>query len=165
MMRFIIIIFLIAVFGFACVKPKTKNPVPVIEFTELGHAQKSEFTNKDTAVLTISYEDGDGDLLLDNVAEGPNIIFTPYFYNSTTNKFEIAVNPVIPTDTIRILASITQPDNGYYKGKSIKGNIYIPMSEFRPSDSYKIVKFTGFAIDVKKHQSNIVTSPVYTLNF
>jgi hypothetical protein len=163
-MRLIVIIFLANLIGFSCVKPKTKNIVPSIEFKNLLHAQKSEYTGQDTAVLVLGYEDGDGDLFVDLVSQGPNLIFTPFFFNTAKGSFDIEKDPVT-LDTFRITSSIKQPDDGYYKGKSIKGEIYIPLREFRLNDQAKIIKFTGFMIDTKGHKSNLVTSPVYTLNF
>jgi hypothetical protein len=163
-MRFILLIFLVTLIGFSCAKPKTKNIVPAIEYKDLQHAQKSEFTGQDTAVLVLSYEDGDGDLFVDLVTQGPNLIFTPYFFNSAKGRFDIEKDP-ITADTFRITSTIKQPDDGYYKGKSIKGEIYIPLREYRLNDQAKIIKFTGFMIDLKGHRSNTVSSPVYTLNF
>jgi len=163
-MRFIVIILLVFVVGFSCVKPKTKNPIPAIEFQDVYYLKKSEFTNKDTAVLKISYEDGDGNLFVDNTSDGSNIIFTPYIFDALTNKFVGQIHP-ITRDTLRISNTIKQPDNGYYKGKSIKGDIYMPMSEYRLNDNIKMIMFTGFVIDMKNNKSNVVSSPVYTLNY
>ena len=163
-MRFIPIIFLMSLLGFACVKPKTKNPVPAITYEDLAYRQKSPFTGQDTAVLVLGYEDGDGDIFVDNISQGPNVIFIPFFYNTTTGKFDITKDP-ITQDTFRITNTIKQPDNSYYKGKSIKGSIYIPLREYRSNDQQKIIKFTGFVTDVKGHKSNVVASPVYTLNY
>lgn len=167
-MRFLLIIFSVLMIGFACVKPQTKNPVPVIAFKELANLKKvptgSQGGMRDTAVLVISYEDGDGDLFLDNAAQGPNFIFTPYFYNEVTNRFQGIFNTET-ADTHVIASFIMQPDKGYYKGKSIKGEIFIPLTEYRPNDDAKIIKIKGFAIDVKGNKSNIISSPAYTLNY
>lgn len=163
-MRFVLIIFSVALLSFACVKRQSKNPIPVIEYRELASAGKVAGTQRDTALLVLGYEDGDGDLFLDYTAQGPNVVFIDWHYDAALGKFEIDIDP-ITQDTHRITASIKQPDDGYYKGKSIKGEIYIPMSQFRTSDDIKILKFTGFMIDVKGHRSNSVASPVYTLNF
>ncbi|WP_317896586.1 hypothetical protein [Aurantibacillus circumpalustris] len=164
MTRFITIIFLIGLFSFSCVKPKTENPVPVIEFEDLLHLQKSEFTGSDTAVMSLKYEDGDGDIFLDDNSNGPNVIFTPFFFNTATKKFDFTKDP-ITLDTLRITAFVKQPDDGYYKGKSIKGNIYVPMRQYRTGDSIKIIYLRGLVIDSKGNKSNTVTSPTYTLNF
>lgn len=161
-MRFILIIFSVGLVAFSCVKQKTSNPIPLIEFEDVYHLQKSEYTGSDTGLLTIKYEDGDGDLFLDGASDGPNIIFTPYYFDTITNKFTVTF---FGPDTIKILGFVLQPDDGYYKGKSIKGAVYIPMRQYRPNDSAKQIYFTGFAIDKKGNKSNIVTSPIYTLNF
>jgi hypothetical protein len=153
----------LVVFGF-CAKPKTKNPVPVVEFLDLKDAGISAFSKADTATMVLSYEDGDGDLFVDNFSEGPNLIFTTYIYDEVNNKFVAEINTQT-LDTARYTNTIKQPDNGYYKGKSIRGEIYIPLGEFRQSRKSKKLKFVGFIIDKKQHKSNVFSSPVYTLNF
>jgi hypothetical protein len=167
MMRFTLIIFLIGLIAFSCVKPNSTNPIPVIEYkglTNLGKAYSGSQPPRDTAVMIIGYQDGDGDLFADNSSQGPTFAFIPFYFNTTTKKFAVQIDP-ITLDTQRITNTIRQPDNGYYKGKSIKGDIYIPMSQYRPNDSAKVIKFTGFMIDTKGHRSNVVSSPVYTLDF
>jgi hypothetical protein len=164
MKGFISLIFLISLLAFACVKRKTKNPIPAIVYKDLYNLQKSQYTGQDTAVMILGYEDGDGDIFMDNTNQGPNFIFIPYFYNADLQEFEIELDP-ITQDTFRITNTIRQPDNGYYKGKSIKGEIMVPLREYRPNDQKKILKFTGYVVDVKGNRSNIVSSPVYTLNF
>lgn len=166
-MRFILIIFLIGLIGFSCVKPNTTNPIPVIQYkdlTNLGKAYSGSQPPRDTAVMVLGYEDGDGDLFADNTTQGPTFAIIPFYFNTTTNKFDITIDP-ITLDTQRITNTIKQPDNGYYKGKSIKGDIYIPLSQYRPNDNVKIIKFTGFMRDTKGHKSNVFASPIYTLNF
>jgi hypothetical protein len=163
-MRYIGIIFLAFAALVACVKKNTTNPVPVIEFQDFTNAGKSPGTKSDTAVMVIGYEDGDGDLFVNSSSDDLNIIFTPYSYKKDKNAFTADYDLLIH-DTFRIVNKIKQPDDGYYTGKSIKGVIYMPLREFRISDNVKQVKFVGFMIDMKKHKSNVVTSPVYTLNF
>lgn len=163
-MRHLLFIFLISGFAYSCVKQQTKDPIPVIEFKDFLNPGKSPYTQRDTALIYITYQDGDGDLFTDSKTDNNNFIFTPYYFNPTTNQFYITIDP-ITKDTTRFNYSIVQPDNGYYKGKSIKGEIYVPLNQFRPNDAVKILKFKGFMIDMKNHKSNVVSSPVYTLNF
>lgn len=162
-MHKLLFIFLSLFLGYACIKQKSKDPVPLIEWKDFQKAGKSPYTGSDTALIYITYQDGDGDLFTDTRGEGPNFIFTPYFYNTNKNQFEVVFDP-ITLDTFRITNTIVQPDV-YYKGKSVKGEIFVPLNEFRPNDDVKILKFTGFMIDMKDHKSNVVSSPVYTLNF
>src|SRR3954468_17228613 len=158
-----LILFSAFIFG-SCVKQQSKNPVPHIEFLDFEGAGKSKFTNSDTATVVLSYDDGDGDLFVDNFADGSNLVLTTYGYDDVTKKFVASYNLTI-NDTVRYTNTIKQPDNGYYKGKSIRGEIYVPLSEFRESDDVKVVKFTVFMVDKKNNKSNLAASPVYSLNF
>ena len=112
---------------------------------------------RDTAVLVLRYSDGDGDLFRNSNSDGPNLIYATYAFNADSNKFLLngGLNP----------ATITQPANGYYKGKAIHGDIFVPMGQFRSSDKIKVIRFEAFMVDMKNNKSNLVTSPVFTLSF
>jgi hypothetical protein len=162
-MRLILTLFTALSF-ITCVKQPSKNPIPQVEFDDFAGAGKSRTTNSDTATMILSYEDGDGDLFVDNFSEGPNLIFTTYEYDKPTGSFVAPFNLEIQ-DTVRYTNTIKQPDNGYYKGKAIRGQIFVPLTEFRQNDDVKILKFSGFLLDKKGNKSNMFTSPVFTLNF
>jgi hypothetical protein len=162
-MRYALIL-LAGILAFSCAKRKSKDPVPTVEFLALKDAGISSFTKGDTATMVLSYEDGDGDLFVDNYSEGPNLVFTTYRWDDATGKYVAELNTQTQ-DTARYTNTIKQPDNGYYKGKSIRGEIYIPLTEFRQKRTSKQIKFVGFIIDMKKHRSNTFISPVYKLNF
>jgi hypothetical protein len=157
-MRFLIAIFLVSGIFASCVKKTSKDPVPQIEFLSAGDMYLTKSGN-DTAIFVIHYEDGDGDLFVDNNDQGQNLFITTYYFSRDSNKFLIDNNGKPFGNTIK------QPDNGYYKGKPITGEITIPTKEFRSGPSRKIIKFAVQMIDLKKHESNISISPVYTLNF
>lgn len=164
-MRYLVIIFLCVCIAFSCVKPKTKDPVPVIEFKRVESMVRLPATaslpERDTASLVIGYADGDGDLFRNVSTDGPNFIWATYYFNSDLNKF---VKDAADT-TISNADVILQPADGYYKGKSIEGDIYRPLKEFRSTSNHKILKFVVFMTDMKNHKSNVVSSPVYTLTF
>jgi hypothetical protein len=154
-MRNVLYIICLALCAFSCVKTRTESDVPKIDYKNFV-AWKT--TTGDTAVLTLSYEDGDGDLFRDETATDPNIVIAPYYYDEK--------KAVFVRDTSNIISNrITQPDNGYYKGKSIKGDIIYPMSSFRSSNKIKMLKMDIFMVDMNDHKSNIVTTPVYTVTF
>lgn len=155
-MRYLAILFLSSLIGFACVKPKTKNPVPVLAYVDFAKSGKSPYTNQDTALLVYSYEDGDGNLFRDATSDGSNIVISTYEFNSDSNKFIPGIN---------ISYVLLQPDNGYYKGKSIQGQISVPMNQYRTSDKIKKIKLDFFMVDMDKHKSNVVSSPTISLNF
>jgi hypothetical protein len=147
----------------ACVKQNNNNPVPVLEFRDFENPHKTA-TGSDTAVMVIGYEDGDGDLFVDRSTQAPNFFFTTLYQEPGSSTFTVTIDP-ITNDTLRFSTKIYQPDNGYYKGKSIKGEIYVPLKEFRPNNKVKVVKFFGYMADTKGHRSNTFVSPVYTLTF
>lgn len=160
-MRYRVIIFLAACVVFACVKPKTKDPVPVIGFNSVQNLQKMPASGslpaRDTAVLVIDYQDGDGDIFRNATTDGPNFFYTVYTFNEDSGKLVIdgITNPMV----------VKQPADGYYRDKSIQGQIYIPLSQFRSSNKIKTIKFETFMVDMKSHRSNTVSSPVYTISF
>jgi hypothetical protein len=160
-MRYLTIIFLVCFAAYACKKRPTKNPIPVLEFKNF---EAFHINEGDSAVLTIGYEDGDGDIFTENSATAPNLFITPYFYDETTNKFQGMIDP-ITNDTFMISYKVRQPDNGYYRGKSIKGDVIVPMKQFRLDDEQKILKYTVYMVDMAGNTSNQVTSNTYTLNF
>jgi hypothetical protein len=159
-MRNLLLLFLAIFATISCVKTPSTEPVPTLEYkgvSPLGKVSTGGIGPRDTAVLILRYSDGDGDLFRNSNSDGPNLIYTTYAFNSDSNKFIMNgfPNP----------ATITQPANGYYKGKSIHGDIYVPMRQFRTSDAIKVIKFEAFMVDMKNHKTNVVTSPVFTLNF
>ncbi len=153
---------LLATLLYSCVKPTSEDPVPVLEFKDF---KAGRVGTRDTAVLLLGYEDGDGDLFVDLNEQGPNLILTPYMYSATKKQFLAGFDRVITNDTFRIPITVKQPADGYYKGKAIKGEITIPLTEFRSGDSVKIFKYTFFMKDLKQHYSNTVATPVYSVDF
>lgn len=152
-MRFLTIIIFSCLLAFACVKKSPQDPVPILEYKDF---QAWKYVNGDTAILTISYNDYDGDLFRNETADGPNTIIRPFVFIADSNKF---------IKQTLISYAITQPGDGFYKGKSIKGDIIIPMRQFRPNNDAKILKFEVFMEDMKKNKSNTVVTPQFTLNF
>lgn len=157
------LLLVIPLFGvvISCVKPTSKDPVPIAEFVDFYASKKSD--GNDTATMVLGYEDGDGDLFVSSNTEGPTVVITPYYYNAETNTLKPYVIP--PNDTFLIPMNVKQPADGYYKGRSIKGTITLPMDQFRPSNSEKVFQFKGYLMDTKGNKSNPITSPIYTITF
>lgn len=163
MLRILSILFISLAIGISCAKPTSKNEIPYAEYKNFDAYKKTN--GSDTAFLTISYEDGDGDLFVSDVTtEGPNVVFSQYIYNETTKKFQVFKNP-FTNDTTPVFASVKQPADGYYKGKPTKGDITLPLGQFRPNDQTKIFYYRGYLMDTDGNQSNIVTTPTFSLNF
>jgi hypothetical protein len=138
---------------FACVKQPSDSPIPSLEFKDVMVLGKVPGTNRDTAVVVYRYNDGDGNLFNNSSKDAPNVVCSIYTFNPDSNKFDVTNVPY----------SILQPASGYYKGKAIYGDIFLPMRQFRPSDKAKIIRFEIFMVDVDKNKSNVITSPTYTI--
>jgi len=159
-MRFITIIFLLCLFCFSCVKRPSKSPEPTLEYIDFT---SSKTNGIDNGQLILGYEDGDGDIFREKTTNIPNLIIKFYYYNSGTHQF-VGFYDTNISDTFNIDKIIIQPGDGF-KGNSIEGEIYVPMTEFRPADSIKIFKYDIFALDEGGHKSNIVTTPQFTVNY
>lgn len=141
---------------FACVKPASKAPVPILEYKTLKDLGKKARDNSDTATLVISYQDGDGNLFADNSNDPANLVISYLYFNQDSSKFVTHISEA---------TKVFQPDKGYYKGKTIRGDITYPLAGFRPSDKVKIIQLKIFMVDMAKNKSNVISSPIYTLNF
>jgi len=157
-MRFVLFI-ICSCFVFGCVKRQSSDPKPIIEFKSFT---SYTISGRDTAVLTIGYQDGDGDIFRDKSSDDPNLVATIYIFNSTLNKFEAFFN-VITNDTLRFINTIIQPDVSY-KGKQVRGDIAWPMTEFRPNAQTKKFYYRLFMVDMKNNKSNTITTPTFTTN-
>lgn len=157
-MRFILVT-IISLFAFNCVKKQSSDPLPVIEYKSFTASSNGV---KDTALLVLGYADGDGDIFRDKTSDGPNIVSTIYIYNSSLHQFYPDTN-LLTHDTTRYIQTITQPGDGY-KGKQVRGDVFWPMTEFRPYASAKIFYYKVFMVDMKNHKSNVVTTPTFTVN-
>lgn len=149
MIRYTALIFSFCFFAFSCVKKSPSDPIPEIEYKDfklLGSAKT------DSAVFVIGYKDWDGDLFRNDNTDGPNTVISTYAFRQDSNKFVFDQ---------AFAYVITQPADGYYKGKSIQGDIFIPVSEFRSDKSLKKLKFEIFMVDMKGNKSNLVTSPEF----
>jgi len=151
-MRFILMIFLVACMGFSCVKKTPSNPTPEIEFKDF---KLIGGVGTDSALFTIGYKDWDGDLFSDT-QDQTNIVFRTYAFNKDSLKFISDGDP--------FGYSIIQPAEGYYKGKSIQGDIFVHVGEFRSDPLLKEIKFEIFMQDMKGNKSNVITTPTFTLS-
>lgn len=142
-------------------KPPSKDPVPLIEYKDF---KAWKVAGSDTAYMVIGYEDGDGDIFRDNNVNGPNLVGTFYYLNSATNQFT-SVKDIITNDTMRITQTILQPVDGNYKGKAVKGEMFIPWNPFRTGDSVKVFKYTLYIVDEAGNKSNVITTPSFTIDF
>ncbi len=156
-MRGILTVIVLSIVFFSCKKQEEFDVVPNIRFVDFLNPHKSAFTGSDTATMVLSFEDGDGDLFVDNYSEGPNLVFTTQYYNKNSQSYD--------SEEFSNATTVKQPGDGSYKGRSIRGEIRVPMTSFRSDNSRKILRFEGFMVDLAGNKSNVFTSPTYTLTF
>lgn len=161
-MRHLFFISFLALYLSACVKRPSTSPEPTLEYKDFFAFRVRG--NSDSAIAVLKYEDGDGDLFMDNTTDGPNLIGTFYYLDRFTGTFKAVYNPVIK-DTLRFTQTVLQPKDASYKGKSIQGEIYIPVRDFRTGDSVKTFKYTFFMKDMQGHFTNTVTTGSITVDF
>ncbi|MBI2721225.1 MAG: hypothetical protein HYX39_03510 [Bacteroidetes bacterium] len=160
MMRFLICIFFgIGVF-ISCAPKQRNSRIPSIVYKDF---KAYKVNGSDTAVMIIAYADGDGDIFRDNNSS-PNFIGTFYYLNSATKQFTPLID-IVTKDTARITQTILQPKDNSYKGKSVQGEMFIPFNPFRSGDSVKTFKYTLFMVDQAGNKSNVITTPVYNIDF
>ncbi|MCU0359874.1 MAG: hypothetical protein MUF75_03995 [Bacteroidia bacterium] len=146
MMRYLLIL-LVILTAFSCLKKKSIGPVPEIEFLEFNYIGPAGY---DSAEFKISYIDSDGDLF----GEEKNLFVKTLAYNADSAKY---VSDWVFSRTIR------QPADGFYEGKSIRGYIYLNEFEFRSDARPKDVKFEIFMKDQEGNRSNVVTTPNFII--
>ena len=154
------ICFLLFISLVSCVKQPNEDPVPTLEYQEMINMRRvvsESLPARDTAVLVLNYSDGDGDLFRDNNSDGPNLIYSTYAFDPDSLKFILDQGPSPYT--------VTQPANGYYKGKAIHGEIFLPLKNFRSSTKIKVIRFETFIVDMKGNKSNVVVTPSFSLSF
>ncbi len=145
----------------SCVKRNGKNPVPDIDFEDFIPSDEN------IAYLTISYNDGDGDIFAEEGTKDPNF-YAWFYYKDSTGAFKPALwplvipNPPKPDTTIyqeRPLTYTVLRPSELSKDQPIKGKITITMVGWRSDSKYKRFKYKIFMIDQKKNKTNELTTP------
>jgi len=146
--------------------------IPEISFKE--YTLYKNAINRDTAItLVINFQDGDGDLGLEQGDTLPP--FNPgskyyacmyiYYYEFVDSQFkevrpEISGIPVGDTIRFKYRFKNLTPNT---PNKAIKGEIEWHTSQIEPIKS-NVIKFKIFIYDRALHRSNIIESPVITCN-
>lgn len=150
-LKHIVLLLAIGSLYMACVKKKKYSLSPEIEY-------KSFFPTGDySAILTIGFSDGDGDIGKEKEDKSYNLFTTYYYFDTITNKFR-AFYDAINKDTLRTPYTVRKPIDDY-SGKPISGELSIDMNEYRPTTSHKRIKYVMYLVDNAGNQSNVLTTP------
>ena len=139
-------------------KKESFSDIPQISFLGFDKVYTTSQYPK-IGILSISYQDGNGDIGLD-----PSDTFPPYdrngpyYYNMVLTFFEkqngVYVN-VIDSIPFSARIPVLTPND---PGKAIKGFI-IDTIPLYPPPPYDTIKFEVFLYDRALHKSNVITTP------
>ena len=153
---FLVMILAAACFG--CRHEPKYSEVPHIEFVSIekiddgtGHDNQAE--------LTVYFQDGDGDIGLDETDKNPVFaVDSPYYYNFFINLYEKQdgnwVELELPTP---LHARIPHLSNAV--PESIEGTISITTFINNPYSTYDTVRLTCWLVDRALHHSDTITTP------
>lgn len=128
----------------SCVKEKVMDKVPVIGFA--GFYAKDE----NTAYLTITYEDGDGDIFAEKGSKTYNFFALFYYKDSNGNFIKDASNPIV---------SVVERPSELSKDQPIKGEIMQTIIGWRSDVAYKNFRYEIYMVDQAGNKSNVLTTP------
>lgn len=138
----------------ACVKKKTYSKNPEIDYKSFT------IINEDTALMVITFSDGDGDIGKLQEDKTNNLFLTYYYFHTDSNKF-YAWYDSFNNDTLRTAYTIRKPKDEY-TGKSISGEFEILMNGWRPTKNHKRIKYVLYLVDNANNKSNVLTTPEIT---
>lgn len=145
-MKNILIIIIISFSILSCAKKPKYSEAPQISF--------KSFTvlSEDSAVLTINFSDGNGDI--GSTEQAPNFFLTYYFWDNNLNQYVVYQDTTFFQDTIDV-RSFPSPSDAY-KNKPISGEIALLMSPYRKDNTIKKLKYACYIKDNAGNQSNII---------
>lgn len=156
--------------AFSCTKPEDVSSIPFIEFKSFNRV-KSKINGKDSsAVLTVKFKDGDGDVGLDPHDTLPPYNFNGnYYYNFLLSFFELQSGlwtPVSQLPNGELLQFSARVPNLTPKGqrKSLDGEISIQLFINNPFSDFDTIRFKCRLLDRALNQSNEIETPLLILD-
>ena len=149
--NYLLIVVLICVGIFACVK-KTNYPVePVISFNSFTPYQD------ESADINIKFTDGDGDIGVD-ITDTKLTMWVNYYYKDTITQIYRAFCYGCGTDSLKNPYIVRAPKDSYL-GKPISGEIVVNLQGYRHSKKIKYIKYVIYLFDKAGNKSNVITTP------
>jgi len=141
-----------------CIKQEKFPDVPEIGF-------QSYFNIYDTGqyaikgVLTISFQDGNGDIGLENRDTLPPYDRSgPYYYNYIISYFEKQNGQFVKIDLDPPFSYRIPVLSPFYPGKAIKG-IITDTLDLNPAPLFDTIRLEAFIYDRALNKSNVITTP------
>jgi hypothetical protein len=149
---------LICVFFCACRIPEQYSDIPEIKFINF------EILNETDGILTYYFQDGDGDIGLDDAFYPPFDTSSIYYYNffcdyyeKRNGIFEKIDSTEGPNGKIEplIFHARIKPRFSNLPEESISGEIYHTMRPYRNKSPYDTIQLKFYIVDRKLNHSNI----------
>jgi len=158
----LIYIFLILIL-FSC-KPEAKFPVtPAISFVKFEKIDNGTGVD-DQGILTIHFEDGDGDIGLDEEdTEAPFDTSSIYYYNFFIKYLEKQNGEFVEVE-LPMTNNARIPRLSFDVPESIEGDISITLYINNYSSPYDTIRFECYIVDRELHHSNTITTPDIIIN-
>jgi hypothetical protein len=169
----ILFVLIASILGFgACKKVKQFSEIPRIEYLDFVKVYNQDLGIYDRGVLKFTFEDGDGDIGLNNSDTFPPYnTSSKYYYNLIITYFELqdGVLTEVPIlwfnpqteqyDTLTLSARIPNlTPRG--SNKAINGEIFDTLFIYNFNSTYDTIKFEAFIIDRALHESNTISTPL-----
>ncbi len=144
-----------------CRKPDKFPVVPAIEFLSL---EPSEGDSGSDVRLIFKFQDGDGDIGLDESdIQPPYDTSSIYYYNCFITYFE-KQNGVFVEVELPSTLNMRIPRLSYKTPESISGEIALDLFANNPFSPYDTIRYELFIVDRALNHSNTITTSEYVSN-
>ena len=160
--KIFLLILLVALSLSACKKPEKYSVIPAIEFVSL-EAYEDAYSGTDVC-LTFKFQDGDGDIGLDeDDTRPPYDTSSIYYYNCFITYFEKQNGEFVKVELPSTL-NMRIPRLSDEAEESISGELYLNLFANNPFSPYDTIRYELFIVDRALHHSNTITTTEYVTN-
>lgn len=144
---------------YSCRKPVQYSDIPLIKF--LSFQKYSDATISDGAILTFYFQDGEGDIGLNQTDIKPPFDTASIFYYNFFCDYYEKQNGVFVKPEIQGNFNARIPRLSSLSSESIDGEIYLKMpTYYDPSSPFDTIRFNFYIVDRKLNKSNIDTTSI-----
>jgi hypothetical protein len=159
---FILSLLLVSLLLSACRKQEKYPVIPAIEFVSL-EANDDPISGTDVC-LTFKFQDGDGDIGLDETDTRPPFdTSSVYYYNCFISYFEKQNGTFVKVELPSTL-NMRIPRLSDENEESISGEIYLDLYANNPFSPYDTIRYELYIVDRALHHSNTITTTEYVTN-
>ena len=157
-----LVLLLLTLLLMGCRKEEKFSDVPFIEFVSLE--PNTIGTSGTDVILTIRFQDGNGDIGLDESdTYFPFDTSSVYYYNCFVSYFEKRngefVEVELPSTLNMRIPRLSDEDS-----ESISGELYLELFANNPFSPYDTIRYELFIVDRVLNHSNTITTSEYVTN-